>query len=94
MLAVAMFFTFLYAIGERKSRINIAGVISFVSWWITGFLWLFLSVEPVPQGSGTTYGTYAVSLFFFGIGLLILILQLVDLLNIGREHKALGEVEY
>jgi len=93
-LAVAMFFTMLYALGEKRSKISFAGIISFVCWWIVGFLWLFLAAEPVPNGSGATYGTYSVSLLFFGIGLMMLIVQIIDLLNIGKAHKELGEVEY
>jgi len=93
-VAVAMFFTLLYAVGERRSKINVAGIISFVSWWIVGFLWLFLAAEPVPNGSGMNYGTFSVSLFFFAIGMMILIIQLIDLLNIGKHKKELGEVEY
>jgi len=94
MVAVAMFFTVLYAVAPRVSKISISGIIAFVSWWIVGFLWLFLVAEPVPQGSGNVYATYSISLFFFGIGLLLLIIQLIDLLNIGKHAKELGEVEY
>lgn len=94
MLVVSIFFTLLYALPERRSKISIAGIIAFVSWWIVGFLWLFLAHEPVPQGSGLSYGTYSISLFFFGIGLILLIYQILDLLNIGKHHKELGEVEY
>ncbi len=96
MLANAMFWTTLYSIGRtrRESMISISGIISFVSWWIVGFLWLFLAAEPVPQGSGVKYGTYSISLLFFAIGLMILILQIIDLMNIGKARKELGEVEY
>lgn len=91
MLAVSLFFTFLYGAGERQSKISISGIVSFVSWWILGFLYLFLSLEP--NQSGLTYGTYAVSLFFFGIGILLMIMVIVDFLKMDRIRKPLGDEE-
>jgi len=66
----ALFFTLLF-VGSKET---LFGILTFASWLVTGFLWLFLAKEP------PSYSTYAVALFFNIVAILFLLWTIVEYL--------------
>lgn len=84
----ACFFTVLYLFFKlNKKSANWLGIFAAVSWITLGFLWIFLAAESSP------YTTYSVSLLFNGFGIFMIVYVVIDLLQIGRNQRELGEAE-
>ena len=56
------------------------------------FFWIILSLVYFV-GAAIQSRPYIVSLFFMGIGIIYIVRWMIDLLNIGKWSKELGEIE-
>lgn len=55
--------------------------------------WIILGLVFFVGRAMDGMGTYVVGLLFNGIGILFLVMCLIDIINIGKWQKELGEVE-
>ena len=87
LLIVSLFFTLIYLLRrDTKQPLVWAGVIGSMSWIILGLVFF---VGRALQGMAT----YSIGLLFNGFGIIFLIMVMIDLINIGKWKKELGEVE-
>lgn len=76
----ACFFTLLWFMTKVNEKPNnVMGAFSGISWITLGFLWIFLAYEPAA--SGISYGTYAIALLFNGVGIMMIVMVIIDLLS-------------
>jgi hypothetical protein len=86
-LIISLFFTLLYLIRrDTRQQLTWAGIIGSMTWIIMSLVFF---VGRAMQGMAT----YVVGLFFSGIGIILVVLWLIDLLNLGKWARELGEVE-
>lgn len=91
LLIIALFFSTLYLLNRKsKEPWTWAGIVGSMTWLIMSLVY-FVGRVADPALSPTRI--YVVSLFFGGIGIIFIMLWMVDLLNLGKWAKELGEVE-
>jgi len=87
LLIIALFFTLLYLLRrDTNTPLTWCGIVGSMTWIILGLVFF---VGRALQGMST----YIVGLFFNGIGIIFIIMWMIDLLNMGKWAKHLGEVE-
>lgn len=87
LLIISLLFSLAYLFKRHSKDPYIwAGIIGSMSWIILGLVFF---VGRALAGSET----YVIGMLFNGIGIIFIILWMIDLLNIGKWKKELGEVE-
>lgn len=87
LLIIAIFFTVIYLIKrDSKNQAVWAGIIGSMTWIIMSLV--FFVGRALDNAA-----TMVLALFFSGIGIIFIIMWMIDLLNMGKWAKELGEVE-